>query len=88
MNKERIQGKIYHINRNGYGFISTEEMKFTRIFFHWQSLKNTTKKFTELKRGMLVEFELLDRGEQGWAAIKIEVIDEPLIKEARVERIK
>ena len=73
----RVTGKIIKVSDEGWGFISSKEIKFTRIFFHWTSLKQGTKRFTELKNGMKVEFTPVEVEEKGWRAIKIIVLDEP-----------
>lgn len=88
-----MTGKIIKVSPKGYGFISSIEMPFTRIFFHWQALEQSTLHFTELRRGMRVEFEPVNPDpldKAGWKAIKVSVINDDLIdmKEADVERIK
>lgn len=70
----RAQGKIIKVSENGWGFISSKDIKFTRIFFHWTSLKQNTLKFTDLKNGMKVSFTPVEVEGKGWRAIKIEVI--------------
>lgn len=83
MTNERYRGKLIRVDKRGYGFISSEQIPFTRIFFHWLGLKQDTKKFPELKFGMWVEFEtIMVQGKL--RAIKIEVIPTP-IREAKVE---
>lgn len=73
---ERIKGKIIHLAKNaGWGFISSHDIKFTRIFFHWTALEQDTKHFTELEKGMEVEFNPKDYGDKGWRAIHIKVIN-------------
>jgi cold shock CspA family protein len=76
--EKRVKGKIIKVSGGGWGFISSKEIKFTRIFFHWTSLKQDTLKFQELKNGMKVEFTPVEVEGKGWRAIKINVIpDEP-----------
>lgn len=71
----RITGKIFYLNeQEGWGFIVSNEIKFTRIFFHWSSLNQDTLHFTELKKGMIVEFTPKDHDTRGWRGIKIKVI--------------
>lgn len=70
----RVIGKIIKVSSKGWGFISSKDIKFTRIFFHWTSLKQDTLKFQELKSGMKVEFTPVEVEGKGWRAIKIEVI--------------
>ncbi len=72
--RERITGKIVKISPEGWGFIISKEIKFTRIFFHWSALNQDTLHFTELERGMEVEFEPLEVAEKGIRAIRIKVI--------------
>jgi cold shock CspA family protein len=77
--ERRVIGKVIKVSDAGWGFISSKDIKFTRIFFHWTSLKQDTLRFQDLKNGMLVEFTPVDVAEKGWRAIKIRVIkkDEP-----------
>jgi len=70
----RVKGKIIKVSEGGWGFISSIDIKFTRIFFHWTSLKQDTLKFTELKNGMKVEFTPIEVEGKGFRAIKIGVI--------------
>lgn len=76
--QKRITGKIIKLSDKGWGFISSKEIPFTRIFFHWTGLNQNTLKFNELKTGMIVEFISIelkeDSKEKGWRAIKIEVV--------------
>ena|SRR5215510_12692527 len=76
--EKRIQGKIIKLDQSeekgGWGFISSKELKFTRIFFHWTSLKQDTLKFPDLKNGMKVEFTPVEVQDKGWRAIKIRVL--------------
>ncbi len=70
----RVRGKIIHIALDkGWGFISSRDIKFTRIFFHWSAL-GPLDKFQELHKGMEVEFTPMEIPNQGYRAIKIEVI--------------
>lgn len=75
--ERRVVGKIIKVSDDGWGFISSKEIKFTRIFFHWTSLKQDTLKFTDLKNGMRVEFTPVEVEGKGWRAIKIRVVNEP-----------
>jgi cold shock CspA family protein len=77
--EKRVKGKIIKVSDEGWGFISSKDIKFTRIFFHWTSLKQDTLKFQELKNGMKVEFTPVEVENKGWRAIKIRVLkDEPV----------
>jgi len=75
--EQRVIGKIIKVSAQGWGFISSKDIKFTRIFFHWTSLKQDTLKFQELKTGMKVEFTPVEVEGKGWRAIKINVIPPP-----------
>jgi cold shock CspA family protein len=74
-------GKIITVNsRKGYGFITSLDIPFTRIFFHWTTLSQDTKNFKELTPGMKVEFNAVkavgkDGKEMGIKAIRIRVIE-------------
>jgi hypothetical protein len=76
---KRVIGKIIKISEDGWGFISSKEIKFTRIFFHWTSLKQDTLKFQDLKNGMQCEFTPVEVQDKGFRAIKIKILkkDEP-----------
>lgn len=73
----RARGKITKVHPNGYGFISSKDIPFTRIFFHWSGLKPTTRNFTDLSVGLWVEFNPYKIEGRGYRAIQIEVIDAP-----------
>lgn len=73
---KRVTGKIIKVSDEGWGFISSKDIKFTRIFFHWTSLKQGTLKFQELKNGMKVEFTPVEVENKGWRAIKIIVLEQ------------
>ena len=72
---KRVEGKIIKVSDEGWGFISSRDIKFTRIFFHWTALLQNTKNFTELKMGMRVEFTPISIPEKGVRAVKINVLD-------------
>lgn len=74
--RERLVGKIVKISPRGWGFIISQDIKFTRIFFHWSALNQDTLHFTELERGMEVEFEPLDVPGKGIRAIRIKVLED------------
>lgn len=69
----RIQGRIIKVSADGYGFISSKDIPFTRIFFHWTSLRPDTLKFQELRAGMKVSFVTFEVEDKGHRAIKIKV---------------
>jgi cold shock CspA family protein len=71
----RIQGRIIKIDSKGFGFITTKDIPFTRIFFHWTSLRPDTLKFQELRSGMKVSFVAFEVEDKGFRAIKIKVED-------------
>lgn len=68
-------GRIITISQNGWGFISSKEIKFTRIFFHWTALKQNTVPFLELKVGMKVEFTPIKLADKGYRAIHVRVLE-------------
>lgn len=69
----RCIGKVIKVSEAGWGFISCKEIAFTRIFFHWTSLKQETLRFPDLKVGMQVEFTPVEVQGKGTRAIKIVV---------------
>lgn len=79
---KRVTGKIIKVStEEGWGFISSKEIKFTRIFFHWTSLKQDTLKFQDLKNGLRVEFTPVEVEGKGWRAIKIKVLSDEVKSE-------
>jgi cold shock CspA family protein len=70
---KRVRGKIIHLSPTGWGFISTPELPFTRIFFHWTSL-SPRDHFTDLRKGMEIEFTPKDYQDKGIRAIRTEVV--------------
>ena len=60
--------------KGGYGFISSPELPFERIFFHWSGLRQDTLRFPDLKKRMKVEFQLQNNEDDGYRAIKISVL--------------
>lgn len=76
-----VEGKITKLHKDGWGFITSREVPFTRIFFHWTALRPETRKFPELRKGDKVTFtpiEWVDRvtsENKGTRAIKIKVVD-------------
>lgn len=73
---EPITGRIIKISNQGWGFISSKDIEFTRIFFHWTALIQNTLGFKELRIGMIVEFIPIQIPDKGWRAIKVKVIDD------------
>lgn len=78
MNDEtRSVGRIIKIHRSGWGFISSREIEFTRIFFHWTALRQDTLRFPQLQTGMTVEFTPLEIPDKGYRAMHIRVLEKP-----------
>lgn len=73
--ERRLNGRIVKLNEKGWGFISSLELPFTRIFFHWTSLKQDTENFANLTQGTTVEFTPHQVEGKGWRAIRIKVLE-------------
>lgn len=71
----KILGRIIKVSKEGWGFISSKEIQFTRIFFHWTALRQDTIPFLELRTGMMVEFTPLKVDGKGWRAVHVKVIE-------------
>lgn len=82
MDEQVVVGKIIKVSEEGWGFISSKQIEFTRIFFHWTALVQGTLSFKELKTGMKVEFRPVQVPEKGWRAHKVRVIDKNEKKDA------
>ena len=72
---KRIEGKVILVNRRGFGFISSKEILYTRIYFHWTNLVPQTINFSEIKRGDPVDFILEKKNDGTYKAIKVDVLE-------------
>lgn len=72
---KEVEGRIIKLSPDGWGFISSKDVPFTRIFFHWTSLVQDTLGFAQLHKGMRVSFTPIEIKEKGIRAIKIKVIE-------------
>ena len=75
MSDQKSGGRIIKVNADGWGFITSKEIEFTKIFFHWTELRQDTMKFPELEVGMHVEFTPLEVPMKGWRAVHIRVVE-------------
>lgn len=73
--EKRIRGKVTRVDPKGFGFIISREIPFTRIFFHWSGLVQSTRNFKDLEKGMMVEFNPLLVPDKGYRALRIEVVE-------------
>lgn len=80
MTETRVVGRIIKVSDDGWGFISSKEIRFTRIFFHWTALRQDTLKFTELKTGLYVEFTPVEVQGKGVRAVHVRVVPAPVIE--------
>jgi cold shock CspA family protein len=74
LSEKRSVGRIIKLSDEGWGFISSKDIPFTRIFFHWTWLKQNTLNFKELRVGMKVEFTPNEVPGKGFRGIKVEVL--------------
>jgi cold shock CspA family protein len=81
MTDQKIVGRVIKVSKEGWGFISSKNIEFTRIFFHWTALQQSTIPFLELKTGMHVEFTPLKIDGKGYRAMHIRVVEKPKPKE-------
>lgn len=70
--EKRHIGHIIKLHPDGYGFISSREIPYTKIFFHWTSLDHKVN-FLDLKFRMKVSFVAQKIPDKGFRAIKIHV---------------
>lgn len=77
-----VTGKITKLGK-GWGFVSTREIPYTRIFFHWTALRQDTKNFTELTKGMYLEFRAVRYERDGWRALNIIVVEREMTEEEK-----
>ena len=71
---DKLIGRIIKVSKGGWGFISSKEIEFTRIFFHWTALVQDTLNFKKLENGMWVEFIPTQVEGRGYRAIQVKVI--------------
>jgi len=74
-NQELTKGKVLKLSKDGYGFLCSDSMPFTRIFFHWSVLTMDSPNFTKLKPNMPAEFKAIEIEGKGWRAIMVKVHD-------------
>lgn len=77
--ERKVVGRVIKVSKTGWGFISSRDIEFTRIFFHWTALRQDTVKFPELKTGMHVEFTPLEIPGKGYRAVHVRVIDKKVV---------
>jgi hypothetical protein len=75
MTTEKVVGRIIKVSKEGWGFISSKEIEFTRIFFHWTSLQQDTLRFPDIKTGMWAEFTPIEVPGKGWRAIHVRIVE-------------
>ena len=75
VNETKARGRIIKISNAGWGFISSKDIQFTRIFFHWTALRQDSIPFLELKTGMTVEFTPIQIPGKGYRAVHVRVIE-------------
>jgi cold shock CspA family protein len=85
MSEVKVIGRVIKVSEEGWGFISSRDIKFTRIFFHWTHLRQDTVQFPELKVGMFVEFVPLQLPGKGFRALHIRVVERPKSIEPALE---
>jgi cold shock CspA family protein len=78
MTDTKVVGRVIKVSKQGWGFISSKEIEFTRIFFHWTALRQDTIPFLELKTGMMVEFTPLKIEGKGYRAVHVRVVERPV----------
>lgn len=83
-NSRRVIGRIIKVSKEGWGFISSKEIEFTRIFFHWTALQQSTLPFLELKTGMMAEFTPIEVPGKGWRAIHVKVVEKEKVHETGI----
>jgi cold shock CspA family protein len=76
----KVVGRIIKVSKAGWGFISSKDIEFTRIFFHWTALRQDTVPFLELKTGMTVEFTPLQIPGKGYRAVHVRVVEKQVPK--------
>ena len=79
--EKKVVGRVIKVHKTGWGFISSKEIEFTRIFFHWTALRQDTVKFPELKTGMHVEFTPVEIPGKGFRAVHVRVIPKVVTNE-------
>jgi cold shock CspA family protein len=73
----KLTGRIIKVSKAGWGFISSRDIEFTRIFFHWTALRQDTLGFKEIETGMNVEFTPIQVPGKGYRAVHVRILDTP-----------
>ena len=87
MTDQKIVGRVIKVSKEGWGFISSKNIEFTRIFFHWTALRQDTIPFLELKTGMHVEFTPLKIDGKGYRAMHVRVVDKPVKEQEKTDEV-
>jgi len=83
---KKVVGRVIKVSRKGWGFISSKEIEFTRIFFHWTALRQDTLPFLEVKAGMMAEFTPLKIEGKGYRAVHVRILEkQPIVITPEVE---
>jgi len=85
MTENKLIGRIIKVSKGGWGFISSKDIEYTRIFFHWTALVQDTLNFKDLTTGMWVEFIPTQVEGRGYRAIQVKVI--PKVKQNEVSTL-
>ena len=83
MTETKAVGRVIKVSKEGWGFISSKDIEFTRIFFHWTALRQDTVPFLELKTGMMVEFTPVQIPNKGWRAVHVKVLEKEKLDEEK-----
>lgn len=73
--EKRVEGKIIAVNKRGFGFISSKEIPYTRIYFHWTNLLPQTINFADLKRSDPVDFICEKKPDGTYRAVKVDILE-------------
>jgi cold shock CspA family protein len=79
--ERKVVGRVIKVHKTGWGFISSRDIEFTRIFFHWTALRQDTVKFPELKTGNYVEFTPVEIPGKGFRAVHVRVVPKPEVND-------
>lgn len=71
----KVIGRVITVSKAGWGFISSRDIEFTRIFFHWTALRQDTLPFKQIHTGMNVEFTPVMIPGKGWRAVHVRVLE-------------
>lgn len=82
-----MTGRVIKVSKRGWGFISSMDLQFTRIFFHWTALRGGSVPFLKIEKGMHAEFVAVEIPTKGWRAVHVLVSERKDFHEPTIDQV-